>query len=98
MESILATAITNWQRMQIWYDPGLRTIEPHTYGINMHDNELLRAYQLSGASKSGEQPHWKLFRVDRIESVTLLPENFDGPRDGYVRDDSAMNQLIFAEL
>ena len=98
MESILATAITNRQRMQIWYDPGLRIIEPHTYGINIHDNELLRAYQLSGASKSGEQPHWKLFRVDRIGEVTLLPENFDSPRDGYEQGDSAMNQHIFAEL
>ena len=91
-------AIKNRQVLRIWYEPGERIIEPHCYGESTDGNELLRAYQTSGASESGEHSDWKLFRVDRIKSITPTSEAFSGPRPEYNPDDSAMRSEIFAHL
>ncbi len=98
MNQEIINAIKNKQLIRLDYEPGVRIIEPHTYGRNRNGNELLRAYQTDGASASGEQENWKLFRIDRIESLEVLSETFDGPRDGYTNGDSAMTSEIYAEL
>ena len=96
-ESIIR-AINGKRLIKLVYSPGARVVEPHTYGINVHGNELLRAFQIRGASSSGERRGWKLFRLDRIASMAVLSDEFQGPRQGYVRGDRAMTQQIFAEL
>ena len=58
----------------------------------------MRAFQTEGASASGEHEHWKLFRVDRAESIELSSDSFDGPRPEYKRGDRAMKGGIIAEL
>ena len=89
----VCTAINNKRLLRIWYDPGERLIEPHTHGDSNDDNSLLRAYQVSGASKSGEPTDWKMFRLDRADSIVLTDETFPGPRPGYRRGDSAMARI-----
>ena len=91
-------AIRNRRRMNIWYAPGNRLIEPHTLGRSGDGNLLLRAFQVSGASASGEHHHWKLFRVDRMRSAEDGGDGFDGPRPLYNPDDSAMKGGIIARL
>jgi len=80
------------------YPPGVRIIEPHAFGWSADRNLLLRAYQIEGASASGEHEWWKLFRVDRAESIDLTGASFDGPRPEYKRGDRAMRAGIIAEL
>lgn len=91
-------AIRGRKLIRVNYPPGVRVVEPHTYGLNTNGNELLSVYQVSGASNSGEPGGWRLFRVDRIASLDVLSENFSGPRPGYARGDSRMTREIFAEL
>ena len=98
MNSLIMQAITGKHLIQLNYPPGLRVVEPHAYGINAHGNEFLRAFQVSGVSASGEHIDWKLFRVDRINSLTMLPEVFEDARPGYRRGDSAMTKEIYVEL
>jgi hypothetical protein len=64
------------------YRGGVREVEPYVYGRNSAGDELLRAYQLRGASRSGT-PGWKMFRVDDISSATVTFEPFTAPRAGY---------------
>ena len=84
--------------MRLNYPPGDRIVEPHVYGTNTQGNELLRAFQVNGASASGQHNGWKLFRVDRIISMTVLAEVFNGARPDYKRGDRAMTYQMFAEL
>ena len=98
MNTDLIEAIRDKRLMEIDYEPGTRVIEPHAYGKSSEGNELLRAFQTSGASASGEHVNWKLFRVDRIRRAVLLDERFSDPRPEYRQNDKAMKGGIFAQL
>lgn len=96
--SLIAAAIQNKQVLRIDYSPGLRLIEPHAFGYSSDGNLLLRAYQIEGASASGEHEWWKLFRIDRAGTIEPSGANFDGPRPEYRRGDRGMKGGIIAEL
>jgi WYL domain len=101
MEDFLETiekAINDRSLLQVVYPPGVRLIEPHAVGLSSDGNMLVRAYQVDGASRSGEHEHWKLFRVDRLTSVVLLPIRFPGARPGYKSGDKAMKGGVLAEV
>lgn len=87
-------AIKNRDVVVIYYDGdepggrGLRTIEPVCLGRSKADNEVLRAWDLEGASHTaykGEQPipGWRIFRLDKITSFKPTGEKFNTPRPGY---------------
>lgn len=94
----IAAAIQNRCSLRILYAPGYRYIEPHAYGTGSDSQMLLRAYQTSGASDSGEHENWKLFRVDRIEIVEPSGDPSEAPRPGYKRGDRAMKGGIIAQV
>ena len=101
MEHLVATitaAIQNKRILEWNYPPGKRWIEPHALGRSADGNLLLRAYQIDGASASGEHEWWKLFRVDRAGSVSPSGQGFDGPRPEYRQGDRAMKGGVIAEL
>ena len=98
MHSVIIQAISERRRLKIVYPPGSRVVEPCAYGSSSEGFGLLRAYQNSGASASGEHEWWKLFRIDRIMAIELLPEVFDGLRPEYRRNDKAMKRQIFCQL
>jgi predicted DNA-binding transcriptional regulator YafY len=98
MLSAIKKAIEGRQVLEINYPPGKRIIEPHALGYSADGNVLLRAYQTSGASASGEHANWKLFRIDRAGSVGPNGKTFGGPRPDYRRGDSAMRGGVIAEL
>jgi hypothetical protein len=91
-------AIRQKRLLQIVYDGGHRIVEPHAHGRNTGKGyDLLRAYQISGSSKSFEYVGWKLFRCDEMLSVHVLEQHFSGPRAGYRRGDKALDR-IYSEL
>ena len=98
METELVNAINSMNRIELWYDPGSRIVEPHVIGRSSDGNILLRAYQTEGASESGEHENWKLFRVDRIDSIKTLDERFNGSRPLYNPNDKAMRGGIIARV
>jgi hypothetical protein len=90
-------AIAEHLKMQLVYVWGHRVVERHAYGVGDEGQELLRAYQVSGASQSGEPVGWKLFRVDEIRTLHVLTDTFPGPPPGYRRNDRVMTR-IYAQL
>lgn len=98
MEGDITAAIRGQFLLHINYEPGDRVIEPHAFGRGSAGQLLLRAYQVSGASASGEHEYWKLLRVDRILQLVVEADRFANPRDGYKRGDKAMKGGIIAEL
>jgi hypothetical protein len=95
---IIESAIARRQCLKFDYPPGMRLIEPHVLGRSSRGDYLLRAYQVSGASASGEHEHWKLFRLDRANGIDGTVEAFPGPRPQYNPDDSAMKGGIIGRL
>ena len=98
MIELLEQAVRNKQAIKVYYDPGWRMVEPHALGFSRQGNLLLRCFQISGASHSGEHLGWKLFRVDSVANVPMPMGNFVTPRPGYKKGDSAMTGGILAEL
>jgi predicted DNA-binding transcriptional regulator YafY len=98
MLALLIAAIEGRRRVSIWYDPGVRVVEPHALGYGADGQALLRAFQVAGASASGQPVHWKLFRLDRITDAKLNGGSFRKPRPQYQRDDSAMARGIIAQI
>lgn len=95
---LLTNAIKNRKIIRISYSPGERLIEPHCLGRSKDGNLLLRAYQVGGASESGEHVNWKLFRLDRMSEPEDGGGNFAGPRPDYNPHDKAMKGGIIASL
>ena len=98
IKEMLRDAISSLKVLEVDYFPGLRLIEPHCLGSSKDGNLLLRAFQTSGASASGEHENWKLFRLDRFKDVKLTDKSFDGPRPEYNPDDKAMKGGIISRL
>lgn len=98
MDQRICDAINNLQLISLGYNWGSRTVEPHAYGRNDNGEEFIRVYQVSGASESGKPQGWKLLNTDDITSLTVLSENFSGPRHGYRRGDKALDARIYCQL
>jgi predicted DNA-binding transcriptional regulator YafY len=79
---------------------GIRQIEPVCLGISKAGNKVVRAWDLEGASHTvykGEQPlpGWRLFRLDKINSINLTGEKFDEMRPNFnPNGDKSMTSII----
>ena len=82
--------------MELQYNGSSRLVEPHAYGRDKNGDEILRCYQVSGGSESGERTGWKLLKVGETYSIQLENDKFT-VRDDYRRNDKAMIQ-IFRQL
>jgi len=98
MLALLTAAIEGRRLVSIWYDPGVRVVEPHALGYGSDGQVLLRAFQVAGATESGQPVHWKLFRLDRIKDAKLSGRSFRKPRPDYQRDDRVMTRGIIAQV
>jgi predicted DNA-binding transcriptional regulator YafY len=98
VQEMLCDAISSLKVLEVEYFPGMRLVEPHCLGSSKDGNLLLRAFQTSGASESGEHENWKLFRLDRFQNVKITDARFDGPRPEYKKNDKAMKGGIISQL
>ncbi len=96
MKSELADAIKDAKIVELRYHGYARIVEPHAYGRDKSGDEILRCYQTSGGSESGERAGWKLLKVAEVYSVHVQKTTFQ-TRTGYRRNDKAM-EYIFREL
>jgi len=70
-----------------------RVVYPMILGKSKDGNGLLRAYHLKGWSVSKQahiEKEWRLFRTDRILSLTFIGQFFRMPPKGYNLDDTHM--------
>jgi len=94
MNQNICSAIRDKRIIAFYYDGGLRNIEPYCYGVTKNSNEVLRAFQISGYSRSGNPKRWKLFSVSKISNLKILVEIFQGNRRDYNRNDPAMPRIF----
>ncbi|GFM38291.1 hypothetical protein DSM19430T_29750 [Desulfovibrio psychrotolerans] len=94
LKDIICEAINTRSELRVFYNGGYRTIEPHRMGIANTENTLLRCFQTSGYSESGETVGWKLFNVRNMRDVSPTGVHFLTPRPEYTLADSAMHRVI----
>lgn len=97
MNQIICEAIKSKRILNLNYGGGARVVEPHCYGVSRSGEELLRAYQTSGHSNSGESSGWKLFTVREISNIQLGAGAFSGSRPLYNGNDPSM-EFIYSAL
>jgi hypothetical protein len=86
---VICEAIERMQRLQFVYNNKLRIVEPQFYGIGRKGQEQLRGYQIN------EEPFLeKLFDVEKMKRLELLPFHFSKPGPHYNRNDSAFVKEI----
>jgi predicted DNA-binding transcriptional regulator YafY len=90
----------------IYYDgkdnggKGLRTIEPVCLGYSKKGNLVLRAWEREGASYSEKNennilPGWRLFRLDKIFTLSPTMDNFYEMRPNYnPNGDKSMTRVL----
>ena len=90
MHALICEAILQRKVIHFYYDGGYRIAEPHCYGVSKNGDELLRAYQIGGHSKSGNPIGWKMFRLDELSTLSMREDTFLDPRPQYNPNDRAM--------
>ena len=83
MNETLVRAVQGRRVVVFLYDGLLRTVEPHALGLSSAGDLLLSGYQTAGFSHSSEQPGWRLYRLDRLHSLSVTPYTFAGRRPGF---------------
>lgn len=78
----IVKAINEKRLLSVFYDGGERKSAPCCYGNGSRGQKLLRCWQVSGFSQSGNVPAWKLMSVEKMQNINILDEGFTTP-DGY---------------
>lgn len=87
MDLRLCQAIAERQLVMLTYAGVVRVVEPHLHGLTTAGHEALSAWMRPGWSRVDPEGGWRMFRLDGIESVQLLPEHFPGARADFNPDD-----------
>lgn len=90
MDPAICAAIGRRAVIEFVYDGGVRTVEPHAHGTSSAGHEVLRGYQVSGASLSGEPAGWKLYILTKISAMRETGQTFRAARPGYTPDGAGM--------
>jgi hypothetical protein len=80
VDKALRAAIAGRRLVNFSYQGRPRKAEPHDYGINKGKVRLF-CYQVSGESRSGKLPDWRLLEVPDISGLEITDESFPGPRN-----------------
>jgi hypothetical protein len=92
MNTLICDAVRARRLLRFVYDGYERVVEPHLYGINTADHEMLSCWLVGGWSASEAAPGWRNYLVRDMADVQVLAEGFDGPREGYNPGDDAFRQ------
>lgn len=96
MNSTITTAINRKNCLELRYHGFSRVVEPYAYGRDKDGEEILRCFQITGGSTSGERTGWKLLKVREVYSLHQDNRAFV-VRNEYRRGDKSMEH-IFAQL
>ena len=97
MHAIICDAIRGRRLLRFVYEGYERIVEPHLYGINTANHEMLSGYLIAGWSASEGAPGWRNYLVREMHDVQALAEPFEGPREGY-NPQSAQVRQVFCSL
>jgi hypothetical protein len=87
-------ALREGKVLELRYDGYSRCVEAHACGYTKQGHAVLRAWQVSGGSASGERQGWKLMRLDEASGAQISSEPSQAPRKGFKTGDPAMARIV----
>lgn len=90
---LLCEAIATKKLLAFTYDGHARVVAPYCHGFTRKGDEVLRAVQLRGSSRSGHFGSGKLWSVSKMRLVRTLAEDFVADDPDYEPNDSAMTRV-----
>jgi hypothetical protein len=91
--ALLCEAIRTRKVLAFTYEGKPRVVAPYCHGFTRADEEVLRAIQLRGSSRSGRFGSGKLWTVSKMRLVRMLEETFVPDDPDYEPNDSAMARI-----
>jgi hypothetical protein len=88
--ALLCEAIATRKLLAFTYDGHARVVASYCHGLTRAGDEVLRAVQLRGSSRSGSFGKGKLWTVSKMRLVRTLEEAYVPDDPDYEPDDSAM--------
>ena len=89
MNDLLCDAIRARRLLRFIYEGYERVVEPHLYGINSANHEMLSAWLIGGWSRTETEPGWRNYLVREMFDVHVLAEPCTGTRREYNPTDPA---------
>jgi hypothetical protein len=90
---LLCQAIQERKLLAFTYDGHARVVAPYGHGVTRLGDEVLRAVQVRGSSRSGRFGSGKLWTVAKMRLVRTLDETFVADDPEYEPNDSAMARV-----
>ena len=87
MNEAICQGIAERKLLRFLYQNSTRIVEPYCYGRTRLGTELLRAFQISGVSRSGHPIGWRLFDAHKMSDLVILQETFSPYRGDYQPQD-----------
>jgi hypothetical protein len=91
--ALLCEAIATKKLLAFTYEGHPRVVAPYCHGFTRLGDEVLRAVQLRGSSRSGHFTSGKLWTVSKMRLVRTLAEGFVADDPEYDPNDSAMARI-----
>lgn len=79
----LCHAIAGRSLLMFGYRGTVRVVEPHLYGRNTAGHDALSAWMQPGWSRTDPDGAWRMFLVDDLSDISILPERFAEARRDY---------------
>lgn len=92
LDSSICRAMFERTLLTLSFKYGTGVVEPYCFGRTKDGNDLLRAYQVRGASEGGEPAGWRLFRFEDIVAMAVSDEPFF-PRAEFRRNERVFEQI-----
>ena len=96
MDVRICHAIAERRLLMFGYKGALRVAEPHLYGETTAGNEAVSAWMREGWSRADPAGGWRMFRVDELVELSILPERFDDARPGFNLADPHFSRIFCA--
>ncbi len=88
MRLLICDAIGKRRLLMFGYGDFVRVVEPHMFGVNSAGHEMLSAWLRPGLSRVDPEGGWRMFLVEDLEKLSVLPERFAGARPGFNPSDA----------
>ena len=94
MDVRVCDAIGRRNLMMFGYRGTVRVVEPHLYGRTTAGNEALSAWMRAGWSRTDPEGGWRMFRLDELTDLSVLPELFSGARPDFNPSDRHFSEVF----
>jgi hypothetical protein len=91
--ALLCEGIARKCLLAFTYEGHARVVAPYCHGFTRNGDEVLRAVQIRGSSRSGRFGSGKLWTVSKMRLVRTLEETFAADDPDYEPHDSAMARV-----